>query len=109
MNTIAQGGVLDKLKDVQGQVAPKIPVDANISELLSATNIITLVFFLAGISFLFSLLLAAWNYVNGAGDQKKIAESTQRLLNSFFGIVIVLASFIVVRLILAVLGLDNLI
>ena len=53
MNTIAQGGVLDKLKDVQGQIALIIPVDASIGELLSATNIITFViFFLAGAVFL---------------------------------------------------------
>ena len=109
MNTIAQGGVLDKLKDVQGQIAPNIPVYATIGELLSATNIIAFVFFLAGAIFLFSLLNAAWTYVTSTGDPKKIAEATQRILNVFFGIVIVLASFVIVRIILAVLGLPGLI
>ncbi|MEK7064264.1 MAG: hypothetical protein AAB973_01505 [Patescibacteria group bacterium] len=109
MNTIAQGGVLDKLKDVQGQIAPNIPVDASIGELLSATNIITFIFFLAGAIFLFNLLQAAWTYVTATGDPKKIAEATQRILNAFFGIVIVLASFVIIRIVLAILGLPGLI
>ncbi len=109
MNTIAQGGVLDKLKDVQGQIALNIPVDASIGELLSATNIITFIFFLAGAVFLFSLLNAAWTYVTATGDPKKITEATQRILNAFFGIVIVLASFVIIRIVLAILGLPGLI
>ena len=87
----------------------KVRPGMNIGELLSATNIITFVFFLAGAIFLFSLLNAAWTYVTSTGDPKKISEATQRILNAFFGIVIVLASFVIVRIILAVLGLPGLI
>ena len=87
----------------------KVRPGMNIGELLSTTNIITFVFFLAGAIFLFSLLNAAWTYVTSTGDPKKIAEATQRILNAFFGIVIVLASFVIVRIILAVLGLPGLI
>ena len=87
----------------------KVRPGMNIGELLSVTNIITFVFFLAGAIFLFSLLQAAWGYVNSTGDPKKIAEATQRILNAFFGIAIVLASFVVVRIVLAILGLPGLI
>ena len=87
----------------------KVRPGMNIGELLTVTNIITFVFFLAGAIFLFSLLNAAWTYVTSSGDPKKIAEATQRILNAFFGIVIVLASFVIVRIILAVLGLPGLI
>ena len=87
----------------------KVRPGMNIGELLTVTNIITFVFFLAGAIFLFSLLNAAWTYVTSTGDPKKIAEVTQRILNAFFGIVIVLASFVIVRIILAVLGLPGLI
>jgi lysylphosphatidylglycerol synthetase-like protein (DUF2156 family) len=81
----------------------------NLASLLTGGgfNLITFVFFIAGAVFLFSLLQAAWGYVNSTGDQKKVAEATSRLLNAFFGIIIVLASFIVVRLILAVLGISD--
>ena len=109
MTTIAKEVDLSTLKHVQGQIAPNIPVDATIGELLTVNNIITFVFFLAGAIFLFSLLNAAWTYVTSSGDPKKIAEATQRILNAFFGIVIVLASFVIVRIILAVLGLPGLI
>ena len=87
----------------------KVRPGMNIGELLTVTNIITFVFFLAGAIFLFSLLNAAWTYVTSTGDPKKIAEATQRILNAFFGIVIVLASFVIIRIILAVLGLPGLI
>ncbi|HLE49843.1 MAG TPA: hypothetical protein VI791_01730 [Patescibacteria group bacterium] len=87
----------------------KVRPGMNIGELLTVTNIITFVFFLAGAIFLFSLLNAAWTYVTSSGDPKKIAEATQRILNAFFGIVIVLASFVIIRIILAVLGLPGLI
>ncbi len=81
----------------------------SISELLTNLKIIPLVFFLAGAFFLINLLSAAWTYVTSTGDPKKIAEATQRILNAFFGIVIVLASFVIVRIVLAVLGLSDLI
>lgn len=82
---------------------------SNIGDLLTSIKIIPLIFFFAGAIFLFSLLQAAWGYVNSTGDPKKIAEATGRILNAFFGIVIVLASFVIVRIILAVLGLPGLI
>lgn len=108
MNTLAQGGIFDNIKDVQQQIAPNIPVDAGIGDLLSSTKIIPFVFFIAGALFLFSLLNAAWTYVTSTGDQKKIQEATQRITNSFFGIMIVLASFVIVQIVLAILGLGGL-
>ena len=70
-----------------------------ISELLTGTNLITFVFFIAGLVFFFNLL--------STGDAKKIAGATQRLLNSFTGIVVVLGSFVIVRIVLSVLGITG--
>lgn len=78
--------------------------DWTIGELLTGTNLITFVFFLAGLVFFFNLLLAAWDYLLSTGDQKKIASATQRLLNAFTGMVVVLGSFVLVRIVLSVLG-----
>jgi len=75
-----------------------------ISELLTGTNLITFVFFIAGLVFFFNLLTAAWEYLLSTGDAKKIAGATQRLLNSFTGVVVVLGSFVIVRIVLSVLG-----
>src|SRR3989338_818417 len=51
-----------------------------ISELLTGTNLITFVFFIAGLIFFFNLLSAAWEYLLSTGDAKKIAGATQLLL-----------------------------
>lgn len=87
----------------------KITNTWNIGDLLTNLKIIPLVFFIAGLIFFFNLLYAAWDYLLSTGDAKKIAGGTQRVLNAFVGIVIVLASFVIVRIILAILGLEGLI
>ena len=83
----------------------------NIAELLTGGgtgfNLITFVFFIAGLVFFFNLLYAAWDYLLSTGDPKKIAGATQRLLNAFVGIVVVLGSFVIVRIALAILGITN--
>lgn len=83
----------------------------NISQLLtlSGFNFITFVFFLVGLAFFFNLIYAGWEYLSSTGDPQKIAGATKRLTNAFVGVVIVLGSFVIIRIILAVLGLSNLI
>lgn len=82
----------------------------NLSDLLSGGptgsgfKLIDFVFFIAGIVFFFSLLSAAWEYLLSTGDAKKITSATQRFLNAFTGIVVVLGSFVIVRIVLSVLG-----
>lgn len=87
----------------------KITNTWNIGDLLTNLKVIPLVFFIAGLIFFFNLLYAAWDYLLSSGDAKKIAGGTQRILNAFVGIVIVLGAFIIVRIILAILGLQGLI
>jgi len=70
-------------------------------------NIINFVFFLAGLFFLFSLVSAAWEYVTSYGDQKRIQNANSRLTNAFFGIVIVLGSFLLVTIFTSVLGISS--
>jgi len=76
----------------------------DLGQLLTGTNLITFIFFIAGLVFFFNLLSAAWEYLLSTGDPKKIAGATQRLLNSFTGIVVVLGSFVIVRIVLSILG-----
>jgi ABC-type phosphate transport system permease subunit len=70
-------------------------------------NIINFVFFIAGVFFLFNLITAAWEYVNSYGDQKRIQGASSRLTNAFFGIVIVLGSFLLVTIFTSVLGINS--
>lgn len=70
-------------------------------------NIINFVFFIAGVFFLFNLITAAWEYVNSYGDQKRIQSASSRLTNAFFGIVIVLGSFLLVTIFTSILGINS--
>lgn len=92
--------------DISSLTYPGQTIDNSwdLGQLLTGTNLITFVFFLAGLVFFFNLLLAAWEYLLSTGDPKKIAGATQRLLNSFTGMVVVLGSFVIVRIVLSVLG-----
>jgi len=70
-------------------------------------NIINFVFFIAGLFFLFNLISAAWEYITSYGDQKRIQGASTRLTNAFFGIVIVLGSFLLVTIFTSVLGIQS--
>ena len=84
----------------------KIDNNSNIGQLLTGGgfNVITLIFFLTGLVFFVNLILAGWEYMSSTGDPKKIAGASTRLVNSFFGIAIVFASFLIVRLITQVIS-----
>ncbi len=89
----------------------KIQNSSTLGDLLTGKNggfnVISFVFFLAGLIFFFNLLYAAWDYLLSTGDPKKFSGATQRLLNAFIGIAVVLASFVVVRIALAILGITG--
>lgn len=85
----------------------KISNKWSLGDLLTGTKILTFIFFLAGLIFFFNLLYAAWDYLLSTGDPKKITSATQRLLNAFVGIVVVLGSFVIVRLVLAILNIQG--
>ncbi|MBI3954720.1 hypothetical protein HY333_01615 [Candidatus Collierbacteria bacterium] len=104
-------GILDTLKPASKAVAPKVNVDGTISDLLTGSgfNLITFVFFLVGMLFFVNLIIAAWEYITSAGDMKKVASATSRLLNNIVGLVVTLSSFLLVKLIAAMIGLKDLI
>lgn len=85
----------------------KIQNDWTLGDLLTKTNLLTFIFFLAGLVFFFNLLYAAWDYLLSNGDAKKMAGATQRLLNAFVGVIIVLGSFVIVRLALSILNIQG--
>ena len=75
----------------------------------SGFKVIDFVFFIAGLLFFFNLLYAGWDYLLSTGDPKKASSATSRLLNAFVGIVIVLGSFVIVRIATAIIGLPGLV
>ena len=67
-------------------------------------KIIPFVLFIIGMLFFTNLLIAAFEYVTSNGDPKKFASATSRFLNGFFGIVIVITSFLLLKIITTIIG-----
>lgn len=88
--------------------APNIDLDQNISGLLTGGgfNLINFVFIIIGLIFLVNLIVSGWNYMLSTGDPKKVSAATTRLINSFVGLVIAFAAFLIVKLITGMIGLD---
>lgn len=111
MKTLLAAGLLDSIKEAQQNIAPKIPVEGNITDLLTkgGFNLITFLFFIVGLVFFVNLILAAWEYLLSSGDPKRAASANQRILNAIMGIVLVFASFIIIRVVASIIGLGGLI
>ncbi|HOX96402.1 MAG TPA: hypothetical protein PLI45_03390 [Candidatus Woesebacteria bacterium] len=91
--------------------ATKIPNTFNIGQILTegGFNLINFIFIIVGLFFFANLIMAGWDYMMSSGDAKKISAATTRLMNGIIGIIMVVAAFIIVRLVTNVLGLGNLI
>lgn len=93
--------------------AKNIEINDNlsISEILTGGgfNLVSFIFFIAGLVFFFNIIIAGWGYFFSAGDPQKVVSAGNRLLNGFIGIIIVTASFLIVRLISSMIGLENII
>ncbi len=102
-------GIIDNFKQTQSLIAPNIDPDADLATFISGSgfDLFAFIFFLVGAVFFGSLLMAAWDYVSSNGDTKKVQNANTRILNSFFGIIIVLGSFVIVRIISSILGLES--
>lgn len=100
---------LEKINQANPAKNFKIGEVNTITDLLTkgGFNIINFIFFIAGIFLLFNLLTAAWEYITSYGDQKRIQSASTRLTYAFFGIVIVLGSFLLVTIFTSVLGINS--
>lgn len=65
---------------------------------LFITNIIRLLFVVAGIYALFNFLIAGFEYINAGGDSKKLEKAWSRIWQSLMGLVIMVASFALISL-----------
>ena len=62
------------------------------------TNIIRLLFVVAGIYALFNFLIAGFEYINAGGDSKKLDKAWSRIWQSLMGLVIMVAAFAIASL-----------
>lgn len=61
---------------------------------------------IAGVVFLFLLVFAGIRFISAGGDPQKIAQAWQVITYAIIGFIIVIASYLIVRVVEAVLGLS---
>ena len=62
------------------------------------TNILRLLFVVAGIYALFNFIIAGYSYINAGGDSKKLDAAWSRIWQSLMGLVIIVGSFAIASL-----------
>lgn len=91
--------------------ATNIPVDSSLGDILTnksgkSFSVINLLIFIAGLVFFVNTIAAGWSYLLSSGDPKKASDASHRLTNGFIGLIIVLASFLIVRLVSNIIGFE---
>ena len=67
-------------------------------------NLLAIGYFIAGVFFLFNLLVGGIQYVNSGCDPKSRESARGRITNAFLGLVIVVAAFAVTLIVERVFG-----
>jgi hypothetical protein len=90
----------DDLKDVVGTIKNPLPpayqnvVGTNGGGLMIfLTNVLRLVFVVAGIYAFINFIMAGFQYMNAAGDSKALTAAWDRIWQSFIGLIVIIASF----------------
>ncbi len=59
--------------------------------------------------FMFQLLFGGYEWISSAGDTKKLTTARQRIMNGFFGLVIIIAAWIMIAVVGQFFGYDILV
>ncbi|HSV94913.1 MAG TPA: hypothetical protein VLH94_03020 [Spirochaetia bacterium] len=91
--------------DLGSTYAPAEALGGNSATLSTLINpIIANVLIISGIAAFIAILLAGFAYITANGDKAKTAQASQALTYGIIGLVVVVAAFVVTRLIGAILG-----
>jgi hypothetical protein len=83
---------------------------AALTQVTGAISAIIGVMTIAGsIWFLFQLLFGGYEWISSAGDTKKLTTARERIMNGFFGLIIVVGAWALVALVGKLLGYDILV
>ena len=86
------------------------PTTWNIAGLLTggtgSFSLVNLAFFLVGIVFFANLVIAAVTYIMSEGSPDSISKANSRFTTGLIGLIVVFASFVIVRLVAALFSLD---
>jgi hypothetical protein len=102
MNILAQNTDLEK---VVGTIKNPLPtvyqnaISTNGGVMLFLSNVLRLVFVVAGIYAFLNFIIAGFQYMGAAGDSKALASAWNRIWQSFVGLIVIIASFALAALI----------
>jgi hypothetical protein len=91
--------LLADIDSVVGKVTNPLPpayktvVGANGGLILFFSNVLRLVFVVAGIFAFINFIVAGYQYMSAGGDSKAITAAWSRILNSLLGLVFIVGSF----------------
>lgn len=63
------------------------------------TNVLRLIFVVAGVYAFFNFIIAGFQYMSSGGDSKKLEEALNRIWYSLLGLIVIIASFALASLI----------
>lgn len=69
------------------------------------TNILTLIYILAGIAFLFMIVFAAFQLITSGGDKEKVGAARSRITYAVIGIIILALAFVAAQVLGSITGL----
>jgi hypothetical protein len=67
--------------------------------ILLFTNILRLIFLIAGIYALFNFIIAGYQYMTAAGDTKYLEKAWARIWQTLLGLVIIVGSFVITSIV----------
>jgi|GEM_PF-5403552 len=86
------------------------PATWNIAGLLTggtgSFSLVNLAFFLVGFVFFANLVIAAVTYIMSEGSPDNVSKANSRFTTGLIGLIVVFASFVIVRLVAALFSLD---
>jgi len=83
---------------------PNLSPYSNLSGLIDA--LIQLAFFVAGLFFFFTFLVAGIQWISAGGDPKALQAARGRMTNAVIGLIIVVAAFAITRIVEQVFGIS---
>jgi len=95
------------LTDKFGNCLKENPVTATTQLEKYITTIIGVMTIVGILWFIFQVIIAGYALISSNGDPKKMEKAQQQLMQSILGVIVVIASTIIVGLILKILNLGN--
>ena len=90
----------DDLQDVVGKIKNPLPTAyQNVAGpnggglMIFLTNVLRLIFVVAGVYAFLNFIIAGFQYMIAAGDSKALSAAWDRIWQSFIGLIIIVASF----------------